>query len=138
MSSFPFPHGTSLPLSLQASHQPIRKCHHLSRDLSLQTLVWPSTPSGPPDGSVRDGIEGGGAGASLMITSSISGMLLQAPILAPSRQKRPPSKMPSNSRPPFNHGPPLSSSATANYCLRPSATLTQLTRLSSNCRLQWH
>ena len=48
----------------------------------------------------------------------------------------PPSKKLSNGYPPFHHGPHLSSSVTANHCLRPSVRLPQLTRLSYNCRLQ--
>ena len=74
--------------------------------------------------------------SSAKMTSSTSGMLSRAPIVAPSRKRRPPSKKPTNGYPPFHHGPQLSSSATANHCFRPSGTLIRLTRLSSNCRLQ--
>ena len=58
------------------------------------------------------------------------------PILAHSRQRRPPSRKASNGYSPFHHGQQLSWSATGNHCFSPSATVTQLTHLSSNCRLQ--
>ena len=85
------------------------------RDLSLQVLT-----SIPPadfqiftDGSVQDGIEDGGAG----LTDDP-----RAPIVAPSRQRRPPSKKPPNGYPPFHHRPLLSSSAFANHWSRPPST----------------
>ena len=72
---------------------------------------------------------------SAKMTSSTSGMHPRAPIVAPSRQRRLPSKKLSNGYPPLHHEHQLSSSATANHWSKPSTMLTQLTHLSTNCRL---
>ena len=74
--------------------------------------------------------------SSVKMTTFSIGMLPRAPLVALSRQRRTPTKMPSNGYPPFHHGPQVSSSATENHWFRPSATLTQLIRLSSNHPLQ--
>ena len=67
------------------------------------------------DGSIRDGIEDGGAGLVVLCQGDLvhEWHAPTAPIVAPSRQRRPPSKKPSNGYPPFHHGPQLSSSTTA-------------------------
>ena len=91
VSSFPFPHGTSLPSSQQSSHQPTRKCHHLSRENS-RFKHWPSSvhqQTSTP--MVRFEIESRTAVpawlSSVKMTSPMSGMLPQAPTLAPSRHR---------------------------------------------------
>ena len=139
MSSFPFPHGTGLS----------RSSHHTSQQENV--TIPPAGPfaSNPclhvladfqifNDGSVQDGIKDSGAGlaSSVRITFSMSGLLPRAPVVAPSRQRKPSSKKPSNGYPPFHHGPQLSSSATVSHWFRPLKTLTQSNCLSSNRRRQ--
>ena len=141
MSSFPFLHGKSLPLSQNSSHQLTREYHHSSREtFHFKPLSPFPQRTSRSSQMVRFEMESSTMvpawWSSAKMTSSTSGMLSQAPIVVHFRQRRSPSKKPSNGYPPFHHGTQLSSSATANHWFRPSATLTQLTRLSSNYRLQ--
>ena len=123
VSSLPSPMDKPPP-SQQSSHQLTRGCQHPSRE-TLHIFI---------NGSVQGGSEDGDAG---LVVLSQDDLVHKWHAPQPrSRQRRQPSKKPSNGHPPFNYGPQLSSSVTANHWVRPSATLTQLTRLSSNCRLQ--
>ena len=138
MSSFPSPWDKPPPPQ-QSSLQMTRKFHHSSRDLSLQTFASITQHTSTSSQIVRHEVELKTAvpvyQSSVKMTLS-SWILLRTPTVAPFRQRRPRSKNPPNGHPPFHHGHQLSTSTTANYRFRPSATLTRLTHPSSSCRLQ--
>ena len=141
MSNFPFLQLTSLPLSQQSSHRLTREYHHPSRE-TFRFRPLPPFPQRTSRSSqmVRFEIKSRTAVQVwyfflAKMTSSTIGMLSPSSMVAPSSQRRPPSKKPSNGYPPFHHGTQLSSSATVNHWSRPSRTLTQLTCLSFICRL---
>ena len=105
---FPFLHGTSLPLPEQSSHHLSRECHHPSTFRFKPLPPFPQRTSRSSQ-MVRFEMETPTAVqvwySLAKMTSSTSGMLPQAPIVAASRQRRPPSKKPSNGCPSFHHGP---------------------------------
>ena len=135
---FPFCHGSSHALSKQSSHHLSRECHRPSRETFRFKPMPPfHQRTSRSSQMVRFEVESRTAvpilQSSIWMTSFTSGLLPRAPIVAYSRHRRSTSKKPSSGYRLFHHGPQLSSSATANNCFRPSATLTQLIRLSSNC-----
>ena len=135
VSSFPFLHGTSLPISQQSSHQ----CHYPIRNLSLQILA-----SIPPvdfqiftDGSVRGGIEDSGAGL-VVLSQNDHVHKWHSPTGTHSRSFQ---AEKAAFRGAIQWLSSISSLALAIIMcdcklFRPSAMITQLTCLSSNCSLQ--
>ena len=142
LSSFPFLHWTSLPLSQQSSHQLTRECHNPSREIFRIKTLPPFPQRTSTSSQMVRFVMASRATVptwlySAKMTTSTSGILPWAPIEAPSKQRRQTSNKPSNRYPQFHHGAQLSSSATTNHCYQPSATPSQLTRLSYRIGLQW-
>ena len=142
VSSLSFLHGTSLFLSQESSNHLWRDSHQPSRQISRFKPLPPFHQRNSNSLQLfRFEMESRTAVPvwyySAKTTLSTSLVLPRTPIVFPSRRRRPTPRNPSNGYPPFHHGPHILSSAIANHCFIPSAILTQLTRLSSNCRLQW-